>query len=173
MALWNYPLFAYGCWGVLYKYLNTIQYNTIVATFRRYSLAHIIWDNSQVVSMTSKCINTLYTYTHTHTHEHFLTFILSFFSLCYSVCILCLLQHWNKYVLTLHKSDKTTIRQLVLLFEDIGKEKISVGFSFQGRGFHGIRSYFSRFVGFHTSKTFISGVSTQKTPTNPPMLLLW
>ena len=22
------PLFAYGCWGVLYKYLNTIQYNT-------------------------------------------------------------------------------------------------------------------------------------------------
>ena len=21
------PLFAYGCWGALYKYLNTIQYN--------------------------------------------------------------------------------------------------------------------------------------------------
>jgi len=22
------PLFAYGCWGALYKYFNTIQYNT-------------------------------------------------------------------------------------------------------------------------------------------------
>ena len=27
------PLFAYGCWGALYKYLNTIQYNTIFPPF--------------------------------------------------------------------------------------------------------------------------------------------
>ena len=44
------PLFAYGRWGALYKYLNTIQYNAITSIFSS-SENNSAWQNNHLMTI--------------------------------------------------------------------------------------------------------------------------